>query len=257
MEILMKNLIGFALLLALTHRAPAAEPLPKTQMTTIGEYVYWEDFAKDLPSFTGKPKGFASGFSGWRYNVGPRGGHWNVTDETLHGSENADANHPATASYGFDFQNAIISFDCRMDDVPLNGRKYRYLQIRTTDENDYICGVHLNPGGMSIVKEDHDHAGPDKLETLGSRKFPFKVGEWYHVVVEILDDEITATVNGQTLTGKHPLIASPKHSIMFVIGNEGSVRSLRIFGANANPDWPANRARLLEEMRARAAAEKK
>jgi hypothetical protein len=253
----MKYLFGLALLLAVANRAPAAEPLAKTLMTTRGDYLHYENFAKELPRFTGKPKGFASGFSGWRYNVGPRGGQWNVADETLHGSENPDVSHPATASYGFDFQNAIISFDCRMDDVPLNGRKYRYLQIRTTDENDYVCGLHLNPGGMSIVKEDNDHAGPDKLETLGSLKLPLKVGDWHSAVVEILGDEITATVDGHTLTGQHPLIASPKHSIMFVIGNEGSVRNLRIFGATANPDWATNRDRILKAMQAPVATGKK
>jgi hypothetical protein len=44
---------------------------------------------------------------------------------------------------------------------------------------------------------------------------------------------------------------------MFVIGNEGSVRNLRISGATANPDWATNRDRILKAMQAPVATGKK
>ena len=50
--------------------ANADEALPKTLMTTRGKLLVSEDFEKPLPPFTGTPVGFASGFSGWRYNDG-------------------------------------------------------------------------------------------------------------------------------------------------------------------------------------------
>ena len=83
---------------------------------------------------------------------------------------------------------------------------------------------------------------------------PLKLNEWQTVVFEIMGDEMVGTMNGKSLTGSHPLIASEKHSVMFVCGVEGSVRSLKAWEAEPNPEWAANKAKILAAMKAEAPA---
>jgi hypothetical protein len=220
----------------------AAEIKPLTLMTIPGKLLLSEDFSAPLPPPEGSVARFASGFKGWRFNVEQRGGHWDVVDGTFRGIENAEHNHPATASIGFDFNAVVISCQVRLHDVPLDGRKSRSFSIRTTDTKDYVCSIILNPNGMRIQKDDNDHAGPDLAVPLGQLKTPILLNEWQTVVFEILGDEMVGTLNGQSLTGQHPLIATDKKSIMFVSNGEGSVRHLRVWEALPNPDWPKHKA---------------
>jgi hypothetical protein len=236
---MLKTLLFFAL----TSFATAAE-LP-TLMTTRGELLVDQDFSKPLKPFDGKSNGFASGFSGWRWNAVPRGGKWAVENGVFTGRETAEVNHPATASYGFLYKDVVIQCEVRMNNVPLDGRKYRSLSIRTVDAKDYVCSIHMNEGGFRISKDDNDHAGPDKSVPLGAVKTPLKLDEWHTVVFEVLGEEMVATVDGQSLTGTHPLIGTDKHSLMFVMGVEGSVRNLKVWQAKPKADWAETKARLL------------
>jgi hypothetical protein len=222
----------------------ADDPLP-TAMATRGRLLVEEDFAKPLPPFDGKSNGFASGFTAWRYNTAERGGTWTVENGTFKGVENPAVHHPATASRGFVFKNAIIQCQVRMHDVPMEGRASRYFMVRTTDTKDYVCSIILNEKGWRIQKDDNDHAGPDKPEPLGQFTTPLKLGEWQTVIFEILGDEMVGAVNGRSLTGQHPLIASEKHSVMFVSGVEGSVRNFKVWEALPNPEWAKNKQAIL------------
>jgi hypothetical protein len=215
-----------------------------TLMTERGKLLVDQPLNAPIPPFDGKSNGFASGFSGWRWNAVPRGGRWEIADGAFTGRETAEVKHPATASYGFPFKNVVIQCEVRMNDVPLNGRRYRSVSVRTTDTKDYVCSMHLNEGGFRITKDDNDHGGPDKSVPLGQLKTPLKLGEWHQVVFEILEDEMVGTVNGKSLTGRHPLITSDKHSIMFVMGVEGSVRNLKVWDALPKSGWEKSRAEL-------------
>jgi hypothetical protein len=246
-------LFGLFLLLAATTALAADAGLPKTLLTIPGKLMLSEDFAATLPPPEGSTARFASGFKGWRFNVEQRGGHWDVVDGMFRGIESPEANHPATASIGFDFKNVVIACEVRLHDVPLEGRKSRGFSVRTTDTKDYVCSIMLSPSGMRIQKDDNDHAGPDVAVPLGQLKAPLALGEWQTVVFEILGDEMVGTLNGQSLTGQHPLIASDKKSIMFVSSGEGSARRLKVWEATPNPDWAKHKA-ALAAAQAKAAA---
>jgi hypothetical protein len=248
----MKSLLPLVVAVALV--APAfSDDLPATLMTKPGKLLVSEDFVKQPPPPEGSTAQFASGFKGWRCNVVPRGGRWEAVDGTFKGTENPAVNHPATASIGFDFKNVVISCEVRMHDVPLDGRKNRFFAVRTCDAKDYVCSIFLNETGMRIQKDDNDHDGPDKAVPLGALHSPIKLGEWQKVTFEILGDEMVGTLNGQSLTGQHPLIGSEKHSIMFVAGVEGAVRHLRVWEAFPNPDWAKNKQDLTVPLDKRAA----
>ena len=235
----------------LASAALATDALPKTLLTTRGKLLVSEDFAKPLAPFTGKPVGFASGFEGWKYNAGPgtgKGGRWELVDGTFKGIENPEAHHPATASYGIRFKDAIIQCEVRMNDVPDEGRKYRYLQIKATDTKDYVCVVSLGQGGLTGKPFDDAHINPATKQRLEGApvRVPaqIKLGEWHTVVFEIQGAEAVGTLDGQSVTFSDPLIASDKHSIMLVAGTEASFRNLRVWEALPNADWPKNKAAL-------------
>jgi hypothetical protein len=234
-------IVGAAALSAQDLLADLAGTPPPTLMTKAGKLLVTEDFSKPLPPPQGSTANYASGFKGWRYNVAERGGRWDIVDGAFRGIENPKVNHPACASIGLDFKNVIIACEARMHDVPLDGRRFRGFSVRTTDAKDYVCSVMLSQTGMRIQKDDNDHGGPDKAVPFGEIKTPIKLGEWQKIVFEILGDEMVGTLNGKSLTGQHPLIASDKHSIMFVSSVEGSVRNLRVWEALPNPDWPKNK----------------
>jgi hypothetical protein len=243
--------LAIATLITLANLAVAADTSPsttdakpRTLMTTPGKLLLAEDFTAQLPPPEGSTARFASGFKGWRFNVESRGGRWDIAEGAFRGTENADHNHPATASIGFDFQDVVIACQVRLHDVPLDGRKSRGFSIRTTDTKDYVCSIMLNPTGMRIQKDDNDHAGPDVAVPLGQLKTPIALGEWQTIVFEILGDEMVGTLNSQSLTGQHPLIASAKKSIMFVSQGEGAARHLRVWEALPNPEWKKNKAAL-------------
>lgn len=223
--------------------ARSADELP-TLMTTRGKLLVDQDFSQPLKPFDGVSKGFASGFSGWRWNAVPRGGKWAVENGVFTGRETTEVKHPATASYGVLFKNVVIQCEVRMNNVPLDGRKYRSLSVRTVDAKDYVCSIHMNEGGFRITKDDNDHGGPDKSVLLGEFKTPLKLDEWHTVVFEVLGEEMVGTVDGHSLTGTHPLIGTDKHSIMFVMGVEGSVRHFKVWEAQPNPEWAKNKAKL-------------
>jgi hypothetical protein len=240
-----------ALLVFLATTALAEDVLPKTLMATRGKLLVSEDFTKPLAPFTGKPVGFASGFSGWKYNAGPetgKGGRWELVDGTFKGIENPEAHHPATASYGLQFKDAIIQCDVRLNDVPDEGRKYRYLQIKATDTKDYVCAVSLNQGGLTGKPFDDARINPATKQRMEGTPVkvsaPVKLGEWHTVVLEIKGAEAVGTLDGQSVTFSDPLIGADKHSIMLVAGTEASFRNFRVWEALPNTEWAKKKAAL-------------
>ena len=241
----MKTLLpALCLLIPLLPALAAPEDLPKTLLTLRGKELL-NDPLGSLPERTSdKPRGFASGFKGWRFNPGPeggKGGRWEIADNAFHGIESAGANHPATASYGLDFQDAIIQVDFRLNDVPDEGRKYRSIFVKATDEKDYVCGLFLGPGGLNLVPYSADRINPannqrDK-DPQASIPHALKLNEWYTVLLELRGGEAVGTVAGKTVRVAAPLISAPKCSVMLGVGTDASFRNLRIWEALPNPDW--------------------
>lgn len=250
----MKSRCLLLILIALSRLLPAADAAeaPPTLMTLRGKALYSEDFAGPFAPSTGKPKGFASGFLGWRYNGGPkggRGGRWELVDGTFHGMETPEANHPATASYGILYQDFVAQVDVRFNDVPLEGRKYRSVFLKSTDEKDYVVGLFLSPGGLSLVPYSVDRINPQNKQRdkdpQVSVPLKLNLGEWHTVLLEIRGTEVVATVAGRSVTLNHPLVGAAKQSLMLGVGVDASFRKLRLWEALPNPEWERNKAALL------------
>lgn len=228
--------------MSFASRAQSVE-LPRTVMTLRGRELYGDSLER-LPKLSpDKAQRFASGFKGWRFNPGPEGGKsgsWGQADQALRGIESPGANHPATASYGIDFTDAVIQVEFRLNDVPAEGRKYRSIFVKATDEKDYVCGLFIGQGGMNLVPYSNDRINP---ATNQREKDPqvsviqsLKLNEWYTVVFEIKGDEAVGSLEGKTVRLKAPLVAAQKCSVMLGVGTDASFRNLRIWEALANPE---------------------
>jgi hypothetical protein len=195
--------------------------------------------------------GFASGFSGWRYNggaTGGKGGRWEIANGEFSGIETPGANHPATASFGMTFQNVIIQCEVRLNNVPDEGRKYRSLFVKATDAKDYVISLSLGQGGLFLTPYDADKINPgtkqrEKGTTVKLLK-PIKLNEWHAIVLEIQGDEVVGTLDGQSITLSNRLIGNAKHSLMLGAGTEASFRKLRVWEALPKAEWQKNKAKL-------------
>ena len=243
------SLLALVATFALCFVAKAGDPA--TLLTTRGKLLASDDFAAAPAPFTGKPVGFASGFSGWRYNssaTGGKGGRWEIAHGEFRGIETPGANHPATASFGMMFQNVVIQCEVRLNDVPDEGRKYRSLFVKATDAKDYVISLSLGQGGLFLTPYDADKINPatkqrEKGTTVKLLK-PIKPNEWHTVVLEIQGDEVVGTLDGQSITLSNPLIGAAKHSIMLGAGTEASFRKLRVWEALPKADWKRIKATL-------------
>lgn len=226
----------------------ASEKLPKTQLTLRGKELYHNSLEILPERSPDKARGFASGFKGWRFNPGPEGGksgRWEQADDAFHGIESPGANHPATASYGIDLQDAVIQVDVRLNDVPEEGRKYRSIFVKATDDKDYVCGLFLGQGGLNLVPYSADRINPannqrDKDPQV-SIPHSLKLNEWYTVLLEFKGTEALATVAGKSVNLTAPLIAAAKRSVMLGVGTDASFRNLHIWEALPNPEWKAQK----------------
>ncbi len=255
----MKLSIHFLLATLTALAASAADTQPATLMTVRGKLLVSEDFAQPPAPFTGKPVGFASGFSGWRYNAGPgtgKSGRWTLANGIFTGIESPDAHHPATASLGVPFKDAIIQCDVRLNDVPAEGRQYRSLFVKATDAKDYVISLSVGQGGLFLTPYDADRINPATKQRekgpLARLLTPIKLNEWHTVVLEIKGDEVVGTIDNKSITVSNPLIAADKHSLMLGAGTEASFRNLRVWEALPKSDWSKRKPAILKVSQATA-----
>lgn len=240
------------LLLTFLASALMADELPKTLMTTRGKLLVSEDFSKSPAPFEGKPVGFASGFTGWRYNAGPatgKSGRWEIVDGTFKGIESPEAHHPATASFGIQFKDAIIQCDVRLNDVPAEGRQYRSLFVKATDAKDYVISLSVGQGGLFLTPYDAERINPTTKQRdkgpVSRALTTVKLNEWHTVVLEIKGEEVVGTIDNKSTTLSNPLIGTDKHSIMLGAGTEASFRNLKVWEALPNAEWAKNKQAIL------------
>lgn len=252
----MTDLMKTILCLCCLASALFAEELPPTFLTLRGKELARQDLTA-LPAISAdKPKGFASGFAGWRFSASPNGGRsgsWNIADGAFHGTENPSANHPATASFGLPYQDAVVQVEFRLNDVPLEGRKYRSIFVKATDDKDYVTAFFIGPSGSNLTAYSADRINPankqrDKEPPVGVPQ-SLKLGAWYVAVLEIRGQEAVASVAGKSTTTTHPLFGRPKQSVMLGVGVDASFRNLRIWEGLPNPEWPKHKEAILAAMK--------
>lgn len=212
---------------------------PATVMAERGALLFSESFAGPVKTATAKSLAeFARGKfdQGWRLDPG----RWEFVAGALRGAQIPKV-HSAVASHLLPAQDFVLQLDVRLDGA-------RRVTLRVNDLNEHICRVVIEPAGFSTQKDDHDHGGPDQAEPFGKVALPIARGEWKTVVVEIVGDQLVATIDGRTLAGAHPLIAAKKSNFGVVVPGEwASFRHVKIWAAKVRPDWPERRSQYLQK----------
>jgi hypothetical protein len=166
-------------------------------------------------------------------------GKWEAVDGAVQGQELPADMHPGVMRHQLKFQNAIFQYSFKLD-----GAKQTTLSIN--DEKEHVCRVLIRPNGFTVQKDDHDHDGPDKAVVFQTIATPIKPGEWHTVVVEILGQEMLASIDGDKVGfGAHELIGTQKANFGLTInGQSASFKHLRIWEALPNKNWAETKAKL-------------
>src|ERR1051325_5143347 len=198
-----------------TSAALADENLPKTLMTERGKLAYSDDLSK----------------AAWRAGKGK----WEIVDGAMKGSELKADKHGAVARHQLPFKDAVIQFD-----IQLNGSKQATFSIN--DAKEHLSRALVHPAGFRAQKDDEAHDGPDKAKPFNLVNVPFKPGTWHTVLIEILGEEMVATIEGKSSAGSDPLIGTAKANFGFTVaGESASFRNLKVWEAQANPVWEQNK----------------
>ena len=98
---------------------------------------------------------------------------------------------------------------------------------------------------MTVIK-DATVKKVDQRETIASRDFAIKPGEWHTLSLEMLGKDILASVDGKEVAfGTHSGLERGKAVVgLIVSGKSASFKNLRAWEATANPNWAATRAKL-------------
>ncbi len=211
-------------LLALATSTLAADAVtePKTLLTERGKIL----FSDDLQESPGE---------GWKASKGK----WEAVDGTLRGAEVAADKHGAVNRRTLAFGDAVLQFSFRLD-----GAKGISLSINKA--KGHQCRVSINPAGFTVQKDDSDHEGPDTRVLLQKVTTPIKPGEWHTLVIELLGQEMLASLDGEKVGfGAHAVIAEPKANLGFTVaGQTASFKNLRVWEAQPNKEWSTNKAKL-------------
>jgi|GEM_PF-234583 len=250
----MKRFLCLPILAALTLAASADDALPQTLLTQRGQLLASEDFTGPLAPPVGQPVGFASGFTGWRFNNHPKAGRWELADGFFKGIELAESHHPATASYGMSYTNAIIQCEVRLDNVPADGRPHRNIFVNITDTKDYLCQLSVGIGGVFLTPFDADRIDPKAGQRIRAASaisnLPVKLDVWHTLTLEIMGDEAVGTLDGHSVRISNPLIKADKHSVMIGASTQGSFRKFRVWEALPNKDWETNKQTIPTSLKA-------
>jgi hypothetical protein len=207
---------------AIAAGAADASAEPKTLLAERGKLL----FSDDLSAAPSKE---------WRAAKGK----WEAVDGAWRGEEVPADMHPGVIRHALKFQNAIFQYSFKLD-----GAKQITLSIN--DEKEHVCRVLIRPNGFTVQKDDHDHEGPDKGVVFQTITTPVKAGEWHTLVVEILGQEMLASLDGAKVGfGSHELIGAQKANFGFTInGQSASFKNLRVWEALPNKNWAETKAKL-------------
>ncbi|NOZ21332.1 MAG: hypothetical protein GXP25_09615 [Planctomycetes bacterium] len=144
-----------------------------TLMTERGEALILEPFDGDaIPGH-------------WRVAIGK----WEVEDGALKGTEQAADDHPAVIRIDSDCTDVIIQYS-----VMFKGGKSTGLSLN--NKKGHVCSARLSPTGIYLNKDRPTKTSDEESEKVDSVKFEFKEGEWYDICVEILGEEMVASIGG-------------------------------------------------------------
>ena len=218
---------------SLRAEQPKKKHKPVKDMPTLlcerGEILFGDHFSGDKLS------------EEWK----PALGQWEVVDGALKGVELEKDDHAAVIRHPMEYKNLVAQFSVMFD-----GGKATSFSCNKAGVG-HVCRVSLNPTAFSVSKDRPTKESTEEGKVLDTQKLEFKKGEWYTVLVELLDEEMVASVttpDGRRTVvafGEHPGIAQDKTDFSLpVSGDAIYFEDLCVWEAQPNKKWKATKKKL-------------
>ena len=184
------------------------------QLSTPGKLLLKEDFsASEMPEL---------------FTVGV--GDWKITDGTLQGRQLEADKHTAFRKIYLDHTDVIYEYDMKME-----GDGFTRLMINWDLVHISKAEIHLDKAQVFKIKETNKRAqmaaqnrdqGLDPLKgdyeenthAVNEAPLNLKEGQWYHVILESVGDQLCLQIDGQIIVGQHPGFTEKKDNFGFQSG---------------------------------------
>jgi len=146
-------------------------------------------------------------------------GSWVPSNGILTAAELPENKHVAVLHHDVGLRSAAIELEFRLDGSPA-------FLVGCDGKKGHIGRVIVKPTGVDIAE---DSAKPSHV--IATLKMPVAANEWHKLRVDWKNDEMSATLDGQTVHGQHEYLATPKiHSWLAVPKSKTEIRNLTIRG---------------------------
>jgi hypothetical protein len=145
-------------------------------------------------------------------------GTWTAEKGILTAAELPADKHVAVLHHNVGLRSAVIECEFRLD----GSSSF----LVGCDGKGHVGRVVVRPTGVDIAE---DSVKPSHV--IATLKMPVAFGEWHHLRVEWMGDEMMATLDGQTVHAKHDYFNTPKsRSWLAVPKSKTEIRKLTIRG---------------------------
>ncbi len=198
----------------------AGEVTLKTNMMTAGTCLTEQDFST-LPS---------QSWSMLKGDYQPAGNSVAIRQV-------AADNHAAVMRFPVEQADFIAQFDFKFDGAKTIG-------LSINDPKGHCCRVVINPAGVQVRKDSHDHGKADPGKLLDQSTTPIPPGQWQTLTVELSGSELVASIDGTIVAlGEHDSFQVEKSNIGIVVsGESASIRNFALFNGNKNSNWHTQKA---------------
>ncbi|TWU45312.1 hypothetical protein Q31b_04840 [Novipirellula aureliae] len=162
--------------------------------------------------------------------------------------------HPPVVAYpGVTADNLIVEVTFRYggNTEPWHSQFLRIAADQRPQINGHIVSAWVNPDGRytkknSIVLEHVPPRGEQGI-LMDHQPLTSEPNTWYTAILEIVGDETLFRMGDQVAYSKTEEITLPKNLVSLTLGTTWhEIKRVRIWNAEANPDWEANKAATLQ-----------
>ena len=146
-------------------------------------------------------------------------GSWVPADGILTAAELPENKHVAVLHHNVGLRSAVIDLEFRLEGSPA-------FLVGCDGKKGHVGRVVVKPTGVDIAE---DSVKPSHV--IATLKMPVAPHDWHKLRVEWKNDEMSATLDGQTVHAQHEYLATPKiHSWLAVPKSKTEIRNLTIRG---------------------------
>jgi hypothetical protein len=146
-------------------------------------------------------------------------GSWTPADGILTAAEIPADKHVAVLHHNVGLRSAVIECEFRLDGSP------QFL-VGCDGKKVHVGRVVIKATGVDIAE---DSVKPSHV--IATLKMPVAANQWHQLRVEWTQDEMIATLDGQTVRAKHEYFATPKsRSWLAVPKSKAEIRKFTIRG---------------------------